>query len=430
MSTTIENQRCFTEQAEDIFWENLEKENWCKLEQLSSDFKETIKYLNDSKISISLGYEMKRYICENLATGKDEYSNKYIVEIKIKDKIKKFILDNFDDVNCDLEEYALLIVELAKNINIKTLRKNTVLDWLKGNCTRSTVIEKLSFILDMNVNEVSIFLHKVLGERGYNFKDFNEIIYYFCLNNKLKVDEAKELIKYYKRKCEEIKKYNNESKHTTTLKEEILNIKDKEELIEYLIKNNISLNKINNSINTEFKNIYEEVIEILQLIYKDINCNRDTVEKLMFSGIPIKDKISGAYSSIIKNDKINKFLKNIINRDKVDKIYEGKRQATRKDLIMINFFRFSLLVSGYEELINSEKYGDLSENLSIIQKKEPIQNMLGFRDEMDEILLQNDMGTLYIPNRFDNFILLSLCYQNPYEHFSDVVESTFEEGEE
>lgn len=44
---------------------------------------------------------------------------------------------------------------------------------------------------------------------------------------------------------------------------------------------------------------------------------------------------------------------------------------------------------------------------------------------MDDILMEVSMGKLYIPNRFDNFILLSLCYDKPLEYFQDLIDESF-----
>ena len=55
--------------------------------------------------------------------------------------------------------------------------------------------------------------------------------------------------------------------------------------------------------------------------------------------------------------------------------------------------------------------------------------MESFREEMDDILREVGMGELYIPNRFDNFILLSLCYDKPLEYFQDLIYESFYEEE-
>ena len=57
--------------------------------------------------------------------------------------------------------------------------------------------------------------------------------------------------------------------------------------------------------------------------------------------------------------------------------------------------------------------------------EDTVKNMMEFRNNTDKLLLKAGMGKLYIPNRFDNLILLSLCDENPFEYFSDVIKSSF-----
>ena len=109
----------------------------------------------------------------------------------------------------------------------------------------------------------------------------------------------------------------------------------------------------------------------------------------------------------------------------MDAIISGKRAVTRKDLIFINFFNRIVLTSGEDNIIHDGKYGEEAKYYFNLAENNPIENMESFREEMDDILREVGMGELYIPNRFDNFILLSLCYDKPLEYFQDLIDASF-----
>ena len=157
--------------------------------------------------------------------------------------------------------------------------------------------------------------------------------------------------------------------------------------------------------------------------------NKDRLEKVMLDGFPRGDKKYGNEFESIKKSKIKDILDNITKRDKMDAIIKGKRSVTRKDLIFLNFFNRAVLSNGEERVVHNGKYGEESKYYFDLAQNNPIENMKSFREEMDDILMEVSMGKLYIPNRFDNFILLSLCYDKPLEYFQDLIEESFEDKE-
>lgn len=431
MSETFQGQRLFTQQAENEFWDEISMETKKELDERKNNKNKTIEYLNEKRNTINLGFSLKRYICENFSIGFNEAEDRYLCVIKFDDdEIKEFSLDNFQDENCSIDEYVEFMKILADKNGIK-VSKQVIRNWIEDKlCIRRTFFEKLSFILEMNPESVVVFLNKSLAEKGYNFRNPKEIIYYFCHNNKLKVKKSEELIKEY----ENIKNSNNdrdEFKYTDTLKNEIGNINHENELLEYLKNNKSSWTNMSKSIQSEFTNLIEDIKKLLSLLYPTEDINNDFLERFILQGMPREtkgqDTKNNTASEFVshKESKLKELLDNILKRDKIDKRLQGKAEATRKDLVFLSFIKFTLLIGGYEEIMESDEFGEEATELSEEQEKNPVQSMLYFREITDAMLLKNGMGQLYIPNRFDNLILLSLCSERPYEYFSDVIEDSF-----
>lgn len=431
MSETFQGQKLFTQQAENEFWDEISMEISKGLNERKNNKNKIIEYLNEKRNTINLNFSLKRYICENFSIDFNKAEDKYICVVKLEnDEIKKFSLDNFQNENCSIDEYIEFIKILGDKNGIK-VTKQVIKNWLEDKpCTRKTFLGKLSFLLEMNPESVGVFLNKSLSEKGYNFRDPEEIIYYFCHNNKLKAEKAEELIKEYG----SIKNNSNdkyESKHTETLKNEIKNISEENEVLEYLKNNKSSFTNMSTSIRKEFTDLIDVIKKLLELIYPSEDINNDFLERFMLQGIPRETKGQNTKNNTAsefvshKSSKLKDLLENILKRDKIDKKLQGKAEATRKDLIFLSFIKFTLLAGGYEEIMESDEFGEESVELSEEQEKNPVQNMLYFREIIDAMLLKNGMGQLYIPNRFDNLILLSLCSERAYEYFSDVIEDSF-----
>lgn len=431
MSEIFQGQRIFTQQAESEFWDEISMEIDNGLNERKNNKNKIIEYLNEKRNTITLDFYLKRYICENFSIDFNKVEDKYLCSIKLEnDEIKKFSLDNFQNENCSIDEYIDLMKTLEEKNGIK-VSKQVIRNWLEGKpCIRRTFFEKLSFILEMDAESVVVFLNKSLAEKGYNFRNPIEIIYYFCHNNKLKLKKAEELIEQYER----IKNSNDdgyESKYTDTLKNEVKNINNENELLEYLKNNKLSWINMSIGIKKEFTDLIQDIKKLLELIYSAEDINNDFLERFMLQGMPRETKGQNAKNNTSsefvshKYSKLKELLDNILKRDKIDKRLQGKVEPTRKDLVFLNFIKFTLLIGGYEEIMESDEFGEESTELSEEQEKNPVQNMLHFRKITDIMLLKNGMGELYIPNRFDNLILLSLCLERPYEYFSDVIEDSF-----
>lgn len=414
----------FTKQAEEFFINNID-------ELYSTE--NAIEYLNDKRNTMNFSFELRRFICKKF--GEKTKDNKYICLLKNEKEERKIILDSYDLDNFSLKEYEDLILFYGKKNNVHISRADAR-RWVKDevSCKRHKLFQ-ISFALEMTIEETNMFLTKILCEQGYNFRNEEEIIYYFCRKNNISYDRATELIEIVSN-IEDNKKLEDKDIYTKHFKKEVEVINSEEELLDYIKKNKHNFKGFSKTAKEKFIEALNIALELAKLKENFKNMNKDKLEQVMLDGYPREEKKYGEDEKecrkefeSVKGSRIKDILDNITKRDKMDAIIKDKRAVTRKDLIFLNFFNRAVLSNGEERVVHDGKYGEESKYYFDLAQNNPIENMKSFREEMDDILMEVSMGKLYIPNRFDNFILLSLCYDKPLEYFADLIEESFEDKE-
>lgn len=410
----------FTKQAEEFFINNID-------ELYSTE--NAIEYLNDKRNTMNFSFELRRFICKKF--GEKTKDNKYICLLKNEKEERKTILDSYDLDNFSLKEYEDLILFYGKKNNVHISRADGR-RWVKDevSCKRHKLFQ-ISFALEMTIEETNMFLTKILCEQGYNFRNEEEIIYYFCRKNNISYDRATELIEIVSN-IEDNKKLEDKDIYTKHFKKEVEVINSEEELLDYIKKNKHNFKGFSKTAKEKFIEALNTALELAKLKENFKNMNKDKLEQVMLDGYPRGEKKYGEDEKecrkefeSVKGSRIKDILDNITKRDKMDAIIKDKRAVTRKDLIFLNFFNRAVLSNGEERVVHNGKYGEESKYYFDLAQNNPIENMKSFREEMDDILMEVSMGKLYIPNRFDNFILLSLCYDKPLEYFADLIEESF-----
>lgn len=430
--------REFTEQAEDKFWDKISLQTDKKLNEFENDKNKVVEYLKEEKNTITLGFAIKRYICEKFSTDFSEKDNKYKCVIKLDDaRLMEFQVDSFDKEDCSNEEYIKLMQLLVKKNKVKHKNNDKYIErqnlkrWLEAKiCEREMFLRKISFILEMQPEEVNLFLNKVLSERNYNFRRADEIIYYFCHKHNLKSDKAEELLEKYNNINDE--NTDNVSKNTEYMVSEVVKIDTEEELIDYLKKNRSNFLKISQTAKELFTKLILDIKDIVKFVYpenvkEDGTVSNNFLEKIFRDGIQFNNNDEITNSAKLKQSELKDILYQTLNRATIGKKLNGEMEIVRKDIIFLCFYRFSLLCSGYSTFKDS-KFEEEAEAYCKIQSNNSTFNMMEFRDITDNMLQKCGMGKLYIPNRFDNLILLSLCDKEPIEYFSDVIQASFPKG--
>ena len=112
--------------------------------------------------------------------------------------IKSGMTGDFRSV--DLKEYQHIIINSFKENNTpksfsETTAKLSALskNWLTQASVNRQIIFLLGFGLDMSLDDVSTFLVKAQKERDFNFKEPNEIIFWYCFKNRYKFLKARQL---------------------------------------------------------------------------------------------------------------------------------------------------------------------------------------------------------------------------------------------
>ena len=438
------------------------------IEKLEENEEEIIKYLNNIRYSLPLGMALRRYICtkfgiktkdgykvnlsdEKLYILKDFQSDDYDLQ---NDGVKEYIeIFQFINKRYNTDESGNLSLEIPKPEIRRLLRSTTY-------CLRSKMF-LLSFALHMNSEEMKKFLTDVLAEQTYNYRDPEEIIALFCQSNE-RINTYPDYLRIKAKFSEAVKKNpieNNSQKenYTAFARTSFENeIKTEEELIAFLISNIPNFAGYSQTAYNEFMILYHKALKKtkFQLLSNDEYLSGEdasTPEKLaqqkerIDRAIVLQDTVNSEqlakammYFYPRANSKRNKDGKNIISNDfisisngeagqkskkvqtttlpkeitmnmlvsdRLDDLRKQIKPVTRKDLVFMRFYVFSL---------------DLIDKGSYLQS-----DYRDFIDECNSMLVRCGMSRLYPANRFENLILLSLLSSNPFEMFENIIEYSF-----
>lgn len=438
------------------------------IEKLEENEEEIIKYLNNIRYSMPLGIALRRYICTKFGIKiKDGY--KVTLSDEKSYILKDFQSDDYDLQNDDIKEYIEIFQFINEKYNtdessnlslevpkpeIRRLLRSTTY------CLRSKMF-LLSFALHMNNKEMEKFLTDVLAEQTYNYRDPDEIIAMFCQSDE-RINTYPDYLRIKAKFGEAVKKNsieNNSQKEDYTAFARVSfenEIKNEEELIAFLISNISNFAGYSQTAYNEFIILYDKALEKSKLqslsndeylvsddattddkrseqkerIDRAIGLqkvkNTEQLAKAMLQFIP------RANSKRIKNDKVivsNDFISisngeagqknkkiqtttlpkeitmNMLVSDRLDDLIRQIKPVTRKDLVFMRFYVFSL---------------DLIDKGSYLQS-----DYMDFIDECNSMLVRCGMSRLYPANRFENLILLSLLSSNPFEMFENIIEYSF-----
>lgn len=430
---------------------------------------EIIDYLKDIRCSMPIGLALRRYICTKFGVETDngfvvDLENGNVFQLKDfrkddydlqKDDINDFIeifriINSKYNVDKQTNELSL---DFAK-AEIRRLFRSTTY------CQRSKMF-LLSFALHMNADETEKFLTDVLAEQTYNYRDPDEIIAYYCQSNN-SVNSYVDYLRMKDKFAEAVKLSNPEDE---TEKENYTyyaqskfekEINTEEELIAFLVDNIPNFKGYSQTAYNEFMILFNKALEkskiqtlsndeyllgnesttkqkreeqqerINKAIELKSTTNTEQLAKAMLQFIPraTSKRIKNG-KVIISNDFINikngkagqqskkpqtttlpkEITMNMLVSDRLDDLISEKKPVTRKDLVFLKFYIFSLDIAEQEEYKQCD--------------------YIDFIDECNDMLLRCGMSKLYPANRFENLILLSLLSSNPFEMFENIMEYSF-----
>lgn len=418
----------FTEAA----WESLYDavDNTAFLEQdaevIYNSLKHRLKF-------ISFGDYLKRYIY--LKAGLDEPFG----DIPLKE-YQLIIKSAFSD-NHTPQSFSPTTAKLS------ALSKN----WLTQKTVKRNVVFLLGFGLDMSVKDVNMFLTKALREPEINPKNPFEVICWYCYKNKynyLKFEKLWEMYNSTPANSIDMGLIYNE--YTIGVRNSMFSVYDDVTLIAHLskLKTSENISRISVTARECFDALYDEARDLIAALY-----NHSEAEEQIEALIEYQDKlsISDHLYDFERIERIKKFrdekriftreditesdIEHIIcaaipsdrhgnltpskasklneqfagkrfSRQRIGEILSGNAEITRFDLITLNFFVFSQKLSIYPEA--KQRYAR-------------------FLESTNEILKKCFMGSLYIQNPYECFVLMCVLSLDPLGTYADVWELSYEE---
>ena len=381
--------------------------------------------------------------------------------ISFSDYLKRYIYEkagltqSYAEVS--LKEYQIIIRSAFSDnhtppsftpttAKLSALSKN----WLTQQTVKRNVVFLLGFGLNMNVEDVNMFLTKALREPEINPKNPFEVICWYCYKNRynyLKFEKLWEL--YNETPSNYIDISLIYSKHTISIRNSMHAIHDDVTLITYLSKlktvdnsshisvtakecfdqlydevRNLIAELYNQSEDEKHSNVmckyqqklsqskclyeYEKVERIERLRAKKKTFSRDDItesdiERIICAAIP-KDRHGNLTHS--KASKLNQqFAGKRFSRHRIGKILSGNTEINRFDLITLNFFVFSQKLTLYPKA--KHRYTQ-------------------FLNSTNALLEKCFMGKLYIQNPYECFVLMCILSLDPLGTYADVWELSYE----
>ena len=381
--------------------------------------------------------------------------------IPFGDYLKRYIYlhtalnERYNDV--PLSEYQAVIRESFARTStppsfVETTAKLSALskNWLTQQTVKRNVVFLLGFGLNMGPDDVNSFLTKALREQQINPKDPFEAICWYCYKNRYGFSKFKELWERYKAAPavpSDINSLMNE--YTAVVQNTMYSVNNDISLISYVCELKAEQNASRSGVTAkeEFTRLYDRARELIAGIYNDEEEERRFEEvaeyrRKLISGGRLYDheiservaKFRESIRTFTKNDISEGDIEHIIcsaiptdrhgnltpgkasalnehfagkrlSRQRIAEIRAGKSDVNRFDLITLNFFIFSQTLDRYRN--EKQRYAE-------------------FVRSTNEILEKCLMGTLYIPNPYECFILMCILSEDPLGTYADVWEMSYD----
>ena len=150
-----------------------------------------------------------------------------------------------------LETAIKYIEKVCKETGVSTkdiASANTLANWFnggprpkKGEDSRRSMFA-LSFALQLTPSETADLFHKVYLDRAFDYRNANEVVYYFCLSNKKAWNDAARLISSLKESGVSVE---DNTIYTSQIKTDVETLQDETALVEYISRHGHNLAKKN-----------------------------------------------------------------------------------------------------------------------------------------------------------------------------------------
>lgn len=317
---------------------------------------------------------------------------------KVIDEPKKYIEEACKAANIDISEIA---------------SRNTFKNWFssgmrpkKSESSRRSMFV-LAFALGLSVEETEELFSKAYLDRSFNHRDYKELIYYYCINRGLSYSHAKHLIEMVN--VDEVNPTDS-TVYTTMIKSDVDTISEDGELLKYIEnhKHNLSIN------NKRALELLETYKEKAYPFVESKDGMHDKSAKSLFEAITgqeVKGK-SGTTTLKFKDrslpDEIRINFPQVHNLTYKNQSYE----ELRKTLILVfSYWFWSNLAA------NNDKYIDKDNKLA--------DAFDGYKDELNMVLFEANMPSLYLGNPYDWMFAYCTYTENPLYTFQSIMDVVF-----
>ena len=392
----------YTEYMENNMWSFIDK-----LDEMESDqeYQTFIEFLNSDEFR-SFGEGLADLICQ-----KDKG-----VEITAKN-LEKYLKEK-----CEVNGIKLSDIG----------SRNTFKNWFDGvrPDKKSVNREKmfaLAFALNLNIDEVKYLFHNVYLDRAFDCRNYKEAVYYYCIVNEYDFKRAQDMILAIENNEN---KESGEKRHTLSISREIENVKNDEDLIEWICKrwNNFQFNNdaAVRNLNELFKRAKTEAIEE----YENKMGETDHISKesnaflyyVVLEQFPEKNADKKFTSVFDRNSNINKEIRTNfpstsgfcdIERRFMSASTDKDYDSLRKNIILLKFYTFFSEACKALAKIKTEN--------SVAYERMRTRYQGAFFAELNDLLRECGMPELYMANPYDLLFLICMHAHNPIDILRSIV---------
>lgn len=343
------------------------------------------------------------------------------------------------------------------HIDIKELGSpNTPKNWFnggerpkKGEDSRRKMFV-LAFVLGLDADETAYLFQKVFLDRAFNPRNYKELIYYYCIENKLPFSKAEEMISQV---SIDSANASDSTVYTKMIADVIKETKSNEEIVEYINSHphNFSISSI-----AAKERVEEYINRAKNEIWSEIGI-KYTFESGEF--IPIQETRSVSYEEYVSEK---------LDRDKLIVPEQKKDIIEKKDLTSVNFMYEQIIGQSLEgsvgtgssllknvdlpkeilasfptpqifaKIHKNATYDELRKMLILlfsfwfwrqIQKKNDYANIDDYTEQLNALLTDTNLPELYPGNPFDWLFCFCTMTDNPLDTFRAILAEVLETEE-
>ncbi len=284
----------------------------------------------------------------------------------------------------------------------------------KGEASRKSMFA-LAFALGLNIDETRELFHKVYLDRAFDYRNEQEVVFYYCLRNNRSWKDAEAIIRSIHFDG------NTEGDHTVYTKaihEAVMTAQSDSELIKYIQdhkhnfeKNSVTARETYSRLLSDAKSVAQEEISLPQ----NANAftrkwkNGETISNNLLYEVITEVSASGktGTTTIFRNANLPKEIKNrfpeAATLGKTDMTFEEQRK------IIILLFSYCVWFR--------------------VQWRNIEYDIDDYKSEMDNLLFDANYPTLYYGNPYDWMFLYCAQAERPLDMFRNVVQEVLKESD-